>query len=117
MPERIDILATVEQQGLGHAAGLGLATNEACRHDTRLVRDEQIARLEVVDDVEEMPVLHTAARVERRDVARGRKRLAAVQHQQATRVARLRRRLSYELLGQVVIEIIGTHGYLAFLSG
>ena len=40
-----------------------------------------------------------------------------VQNEQAARIARLRRCLGYELLGQVVIEIIGTHGYLAFLSG
>ena len=117
MTERILVLATGEQERLGHTASLGLAADEAGRHDAGLVRHEQVARLEVVDDVVEMPVLHAAARIERHDVARSRKRFAAVQHQQAARIARLRRCLGYELLGQVVIEIIGTHGYLAFLSG
>ena len=117
MAERILVLATGEQERLGHTARLRLAPDEARRHHAGLVRHEQVARLEVVDDVVEVTVLHATAMSKRHGLARGRKRFAAVQHQQAARIARLRRCLGYELLGQVVIEIIGTHGYLAFLSG
>ena len=117
MTERILVLATGEQERLGHTARLRLAPDETRRHHARLVRHEKVARLQIVDDVVEMPVLHAAARIERYDVARSRERLVAVQHEQTARIARLGGSLGDQLFGKVVVKIIGTHGYLAFLSG
>ena len=61
MAQRIHILAALEQQRLDHATRSGLATDQAGRHHTRLVDDEHIARLDIVDDVTEDAVLDGAA--------------------------------------------------------
>ena len=106
----IEVLAALEQQGLGHAARLGLVAHEARRHDARLVGHEKVARLEVVDDVREAAMFHRAAARDGRGPARNAGTAATVQHEQATRVARLRGGLGDELVGKRVVEVVGTHG-------
>ena len=61
MAQRVNILAALEQQRLDHAARAGLATDQAGRHHARLVDDEHIARLDIVDDIAEDAVLDGAA--------------------------------------------------------
>ena len=105
MAQRIHVLTALEQQCLDHTARSSLAANQTSRHHARLVDDEHIARLDIVDNVTEDAVLDGAT------VLQGRSRLGAltIHHQQATGIARLGRRLGDELFGQVVIKIIGTH--------
>ena len=103
--QRIHVLAALEQQRLDHAARAGLATDQAGRHHARLVDDEHVARLDVVDDVAEDAVLDGTAMLQ------GRSGLGTltVHHQQAAGIARLGGSLSNQFLRKVVIKIIGTH--------
>ena len=64
--QRVNILAALEQQRLDHAARARLATDQAGRHHARLVDDEHIARLDIVDDVTEDAVLDGTAVLQRR---------------------------------------------------
>ena len=93
--EGVDVLAAAQQQGLGEAAGLVLAADEARGHDAGLVGDEQVAGLEVVDQVEEVAVLDGA--------------VLAVEDEQVAVVARLAGGLRDESLGKVVVEVVRTH--------
>lgn len=61
MAQRVNILAALEQQRLDHAARARLATDKTGRHHARLVDDEHVARLDIVDDVTEDAVLDGAA--------------------------------------------------------
>ena len=61
MAERIHVLAALEQQRLDHTARAGLAADQAGRHHARLVDDEHVARLDIVDDVTEDAVLDGTA--------------------------------------------------------
>ena len=110
MAQRVNILAALEQQRLDHAARAGLATNQAGRHHARLVDDEHVTRLDIVDDVAEDAVLNGTAVLQRRS----RLGALAVNHQQAAGIARLGGSLGDELFGQVVIKIIGTHRHVRF---
>ena len=110
MAQRVNILAALEQQRLDHAARARLATDQAGRHHARLVDDEHVARLDIVDDVAEDAVLNGAAMLQRRSCLRA----LAINHQQAAGVARLGRRLSDELLGQVIVKIIGSHRHVGY---
>ena len=83
--QRIQVLAPLEEQRLGQAARLALVADQAGRHHAGLVGDEQVARLQIVEDVVEMAVVERA--------------VPAMQHEQAAGVARLRRLLSDQLLG------------------
>ena len=65
MAQRIHVLAALEQQGLDHAARAGFATDQASRHHARLVDDEHVARLDIVDDVAEDAVLNGTAVLQR----------------------------------------------------
>ena len=59
--QRVNIFAALEQQRLDHAARALLATDQASRHHARLVDDEHVARLDIVDDATEDAVLDGAA--------------------------------------------------------
>ena len=61
MAQRVNILAALEQQRLDHAARARLAANQASRHHARLVDDEHVAWLDIVDDVTEDAVLDGTA--------------------------------------------------------
>ena len=91
----VDVLAALEQERLARAAGAVLLTHQASGHDAGLVGDEQVARLEVVEDVEEAAVLDGA--------------VLAVQHEQAAGVAGLGRGLGDELVGQRVVKVFSAH--------
>ena len=93
-PHRIDVLAAIQQQGLRRAARR-LPADQARRHDTGLVRDQHVARLQVIDDIAEDAVVDGA--------------VAAMEHEQAARIAGFGGRLGDQLIGQVVIKVIGTH--------
>lgn len=110
MAQRIHILAALEQQRLDHAARAGLATDQAGRHHARLVDDEHVARLDIVDDVAEDAVLNGTAVLQRRS----RLGALAINHQQAAGVARLGRSLGNQFLGKVVVKIIGTHRHVGY---
>ena len=111
MPEGIDVLAATKQQRLGHTARRLLA-DEARGHDARLIGDQQITGLEVVDDIVKMTMLDGAAMLERNGIRStdGTARKLAVHHQEAAGITRLGGSLSDQLIGQVVIKIIGAHG-------
>ncbi len=96
--ERVLVLAALEQQRLAHAARALLVTHEPRGHHAGLVRDHEVARLEVVHDVVEVPVLDAA--------------VVAVQHEQPAGVPRLRRLLRDELLGEVVVKVVCAHASL-----
>ena len=108
--QRINILATLEQQRLDHAARACLATDQAGRHHARLVDDEHIARLDIVDDVAEDAVLNGTAVLQRRS----RLGTLAIHHQQTAGVTRLGRSLGDKLFGQVIVKIISTHRHVGF---
>ena len=110
MAQRIHILAALEQQRLDHAAQAGLATDQAGRHHARLVDDEHVARLDIVDDVAEDAVLNGTAVLQRRS----RLGALAINHQQAAGVARLGRSLGNQFLRKVVVKIIGTHRHVGY---
>ena len=110
MAQRVNILAALEQQRLDHATRAGFATDQAGRHHTRLVDDEHVARLDIVDDVAEDAVLNGAAMLQRRS----RLGALAIHHQQAAGVARLGGSLGDQFLGKVVVKIIGTHRHVGF---
>ena len=105
MSQRVNILAALEQQRLDHATRAGLATNQAGRHHARLVDDEHVARLDIVDDVAEDAVLNGAAMLQRRSCLGA----LAIHHQQAAGVTRLGRSLGNQFLRKVVVKINGTH--------
>ena len=92
--EGVDVLAAVQQQRLGGTAR-GLPADEASGHDARLVRDQHVTGLQVIDDVPEDAVLDGA--------------VLAMQGQQAAGVARLGGSLGDQVVGQVVVKVIGTH--------
>ena len=108
--QRVNILTALEQQCLDHATRAGFATDQAGRHHTRLVDDEHIARLDIVDDVAEDAVLDGAT------VLQGRACLGAfaIHHQQAAGVTRLGRSLGNQFLRKVVVKIIGTHRHVGY---
>ena len=110
MAQRIHVLAALEQQRLDHAARAGFATDQASRHHARLVDDEHVARLDIVDDVAEDAVLNGTAVLQRRS----RLGALAIHHQQAAGVARLGRSLGNQFLGKVVVKIIGTHRHVGY---
>ena len=87
--QRVNILTALEQQRLDHATRTRLATDQAGRHHARLVDDEHIARLDIVDDVAKDAVLNGAAMLQRRSCLGA----LAINHQQAAGVARLGRSL------------------------
>ena len=95
--ERVHVLTAPKKQRLADAAGPALLANETSGKDARLVRDDQIPRLEIVDDVGKHLML---------DVA-----VLAVENKQATGVARLCRSLGDELVWKGVIEIVGAHSF------
>ena len=82
-------------RSVSHTPPVPLLTHQASGHDAGLVGDEQVARLEVVEDVEEVAVLDGA--------------VLAVQHEQAAGVAGLGRGLGDELVGQRVVKVFGAH--------
>ena len=108
--QRVNILAALEQQRLDHAARACLAANQAGRHHARLVDNEHVARLDIVDDVTEDAVLYGAAVLQRRS----RLGALAIHHQQATGVARLGWSLGDQFLRKVVVKIIGTHRHVGY---
>ena len=108
--QRVNIFAALEQQRLDHATRAGFATDQAGRHHARLVDDEHIAWLDIVDDIAEDTVLNGTAVLQRRS----RLGAHAIHHQQAAGVARLGRRLGDELFGQVIVKIIGTHRHVGY---
>ena len=110
MAQRVNILAALEQQRLDHATRARFATDQAGRHHARLVDDEHVARLDIVDDVAEDAVLNGAAMLQRRS----RLGALAIHHQQAAGVARLGGSLGDQFLGKVVVKIIGTHRHVGF---
>ena len=110
MAQRVNILAALEQQRLDHATRAGFATDQAGRHHARLVDDEHIARLDIVDDVAEDAVLDGTAVLQRRS----RLGALAIHHQQAAGVTRLGRRLGNQFLRKVIVKIIGTHRHVGF---
>ena len=95
------VLTAAKKQRLADAAGPALLADEAGRKDARLVRDDQVSRLEIVDDVGKHLML---------DVA-----VLAVEDKQTAGVARLRGSLGDELVWKGVIEIVGAHSLLPFL--
>ena len=95
--ERVHVLTAPKKQRLADAAGPALLADEASGKDARFVRDDQIPRLEIVDDVGKHLML---------DVA-----VLAVENKQATGVARLYRSLGDELVWKGVIEIVGAHSF------
>ena len=108
--QRVNILTALEQQRLDHATRAGFATDQAGRHHTRLVDDEHIARLDIVDDVAEDAVLNGTAVLQRLP----RLGAFAIHHQQAAGVARLGRSLGNQFLRKVVVKIIGTHRHVGY---
>ena len=94
MPHGIDVLATTQQQRLGNAAR-GLAPYQAGGHDASLVCHQHVAGLKIIDDVAKNLMLHRA--------------VLAMEHQHATHVAGFCRSLGDQLVGKVVIKVIGTH--------
>ena len=109
MPRRVEVLAALEQQGLGHPARAVLAAHQARGHHSGAVCDEKVARLEVVDDVGEHAVLDRAAVGDRARLAGGAGAAVAIEHEQAAGVARLGGSLGDELVGKVVVEVVGAH--------
>jgi len=85
MTERVLVLAAAQQKRLGDATRVLLVPHEPRGHHARLVGDEQIAGLEIVDDISEVAVIEAA--------------IATMQHEQPTGVARLCRGLGDELIG------------------
>jgi len=108
--QRVNVLTALEQQGLDHAARARLATDQTGRHHARLVDDEHVARLDIVDDVAEDAVLNGTAVLQRRS----RLGALAIHHQQAAGIARLGRSLGDQFLGKVVVKIIGTHRHVGY---
>ena len=108
--QRIYVLAALEQQRLDHAARAGFAADQTGWHHARLVDDEHVARLDVVDNIAEDAVLDSTAMLQRHP----RLGTLAVHHQQATGIARLCRSLGNQFLRKVVIKIIGTHRHVRF---
>ena len=108
--QRVNILTAPEQQRLDHATRAGFATDQAGRHHARLVDDEHIARLDIVDDVAEDAVLDGAAMLQRRSCPGA----FAIHHQQAAGVTRLGRSLGNQFLRKVVVKIIGTHRHVGY---
>ena len=108
--QRIHVLTALKQQRLHHAARARLATDQTGRHHARLIDDEYVARLDIVDDVTEDTVLNGTAVLQRRS----RLRSLAIHHQQAAGVTRLGRSLGDELFGQVIVKIISTHRHVGF---
>ena len=109
--EGIKVLATLEQEGLGDATRLGLAAHEASGHDARLVGDEEIARLEVVDDVIEVTVLDGTPVRDCLGSSGDSISPVAMQDEQTARVARLGGSLGDQLVRQRVVKVIGAHGF------
>ena len=87
----------VQQQQFRCAAGPLLAPEQTGRHHTRLVGHEQVARVEMVDDLTEALMVDRTGPL--------------VQDEQATGIAGLCRCLCDELIGEVVGEVIGPHGH------
>ncbi len=100
---RLNVEALAQQEHLGLAAGVALGAQEARRHDARLVGNQQVARLQVVDDVAEDLVVQGA--------------VGALHHQHAAAVALGCGLLGDKLFGQVVVEVVGAHvhQFLSFL--
>ena len=93
--ERVHVLTAAKKQRLADAAGAALLADEAGGKDARLVRDDQIPRLKIVDDVGKHLMLNVA--------------VLAVEDKQAAGVARLRGSLGDELVWKGIIEIVGAH--------
>ena len=110
MAQRIHVLAALEQQGLDHAARSRFTTDQTGRHHARLIDDEHVARLDIVDDVAEDAVLNGTAVLQRRS----RLGALAIHHQQAAGVARLGWSLGDQFLRKVVVKIIGTHRHVGY---
>ena len=105
MAERVDVLAPAQQQRLGYAARLRLAPYQARGHHAGLIGHEQITWLEVVDDIAEDAVLHGATVGERGPGLA----VAPVQHEQTAAVAGVGGGLGDQLVGQLVVKVIGAH--------
>ena len=84
-----------QQEHLGRTSRAALFSDEARRHDARLVRHEHVSRMQVVDDVAEHAILERAGR--------------AVHDEQTAAVAVGRGLLCDELGGQVVVEVAREH--------
>ena len=95
MAQGVEILSALEQERLGHAAGSTLVAHEARRHDARLVGNEKVAGVEVVNHVGEVAVLERA--------------VLTVEHEKAAGVARLRGCLCDELVWERVVKVVGAH--------
>ena len=109
--EGVEVLAALEQEGLGDAARLGLVAHETGGHDARLVGDEQVARLEVVDDVIEVTVLDGTSVRDCLGSSGDSIAPVAMQDEQTARVARLGGSLGDQLVRQRVVKVIGAHGF------
>ena len=95
MAHGIEVLSPLEQERLGHAAGSTLVAHEARRHDARLVGNEKVAGVEVVNHVGKVAVLERA--------------VLTVEHEKAAGVARLRGCLCNELIWERVVKVVGAH--------
>ena len=84
-----------QQEHLGRASRAALFSDEARRHDARLVRHEHVTRTQVVGDVAEHAVLERAG--------------CAIHDEQAAAVAVGRGLLRDELGGQIVVEVAREH--------
>ena len=84
-----------KQEHLGLPACAALRAEQARRQNARVVRHQQIAGFQIIDDVAEDAVLDRAG--------------FAVHDQHAARIAHRRRLLRDELLGKIVIEIARFH--------
>ena len=85
--------ALLEQQDLAAPAGRAAHRDAGAQH-AAAVDDDEIGRIEQVDEVVEAPVLD---------------RPVAPVHEQARGVPALGRPLRDQLLGQRVVELVGTH--------
>ena len=91
----VEVLSALEQERLGHAAGAALVAHKAGRHDARLVGNEKVAGIEVVNHVGEVAVLERA--------------VLTVEHEKAAGVAGLRGCLCNELVWERVVKVVGAH--------
>ena len=84
-----------QQEDLRKTARTMLRPEQTRRHDARLVRDEQVARPQLIDDLAEYAIAHSTA--------------LAIHHEQTARIARHHGFLGDELRWQIVIEITRFH--------
>ena len=89
-PDAVSLV--LEQQHLNGAAGRLPMAQQPCREHAGVVHHQTVARLQQVDQIIKMPVLHRAG--------------ALVQHQQAGAVPPLQRRLRDQFFRQIIVKIM-----------